>query len=562
MSHKYITLKLKNRTALHLGSGKENETSDALLRRDSQGNLILPGTSIAGALRTLLTRLAPRLGLDDKVCQAIINQNSSQACGCLVCGLFGDINPRDGVGNQAEASRLLVRDGQSIEPLNSAVRDGVGIQRSAGAAARSGGAKFDLEVLPPDAVFDLLLELRNSTPEQEKLLAVGLAEWKAGRGWLGGRVSRGLGAFQLIEIKSATQDFTDSKILIDYLMADDPSEVASAEIDWQPDQLETIQPVPAQEEYLASRWVEITGVLHADGPLLTNDTASADLSGFDHAPLVAGILDWGTPLLSGAGIRGVIRSHAERLARTLASAEAQKNVFLEICPACDPNESRANVPLTSCDKLLRDAQFLSENDEVGDEHLCLACRLFGSTRRGSRLIVEDAFYYPDAAHGAPKYKMLDFLAVDRFTGGSANHLKFDALALWNPAFSLRIFLENPSSWELGWLMLVLRDMQSGWLHMGMGAAKGFGKVYLMGLKLNLGYLIDEDIADLNLVDNGKRNGSIFKEISVPLEEAAPWIADFLAMEVRRNRSAQKLPELSKDTYFGEVDRLYLQKVME
>lgn len=61
--------------------------------------------------------------------------------------------------------------------------------------------------------------------------------------------------------------------------------------------------------------------------------------------------------------------------------------------------------------------------------------------------------------GEPVYKMLDFLAIDRFTGGGSDGAKFDALALWQPAFKVRLFFDNPEAWEWGWLALVLRDLR-------------------------------------------------------------------------------------------------------
>jgi hypothetical protein len=89
--------------------------------------------------------------------------------------------------------------------------------------------------------------------------------------------------------------------------------------------------------------------------------------------------------------------------------------------------------------------------------------------------VEDAPYKSTDDQTKPIFKMLDFLAIDRFTGGAADEFKFDALALWRPAFALRIFLDNPTPWELGWLWLVIRDLSEGWLNVGFGSAKGFGR---------------------------------------------------------------------------------------
>jgi hypothetical protein len=45
--------------------------------------------------------------------------------------------------------------------------------------------------------------------------------------------------------------------------------------------------------------------------------------------------------------------------------------------------------------------------------------------------VEDA-----EAQSEPIKKVLDFLAIDRFTGGGRDGAKFDAFASWNPSFTI------------------------------------------------------------------------------------------------------------------------------
>jgi len=89
--------------------------------------------------------------------------------------------------------------------------------------------------------------------------------------------------------------------------------------------------------------------------------------------------------------------------------------------------------------------------------------------------------------------MQDFLAIDRFTGGGRNNAKFDVLALWQPRFTARLRLENPQPWELGWLALTLRDLAEGWLTLGFGAAKGFGKVTVSTWSATFGFIQPGDL---------------------------------------------------------------------
>jgi CRISPR/Cas system CSM-associated protein Csm3 (group 7 of RAMP superfamily) len=409
-----------------------------------------------------------------------------------------------------------------------------------------------MEVLPADTEFELRMELRDVDEGDKRLLAAVLAEWEAGRVWLGGNVARGLGGFKLDDVIYKTLDLGTADNLLAFLKQDEPWQKAEPETKWLQDQVRLIQTTapPDQELPIARRWVTITGTLQAQGPLLTNDATISGQTGFDHAPLLAQLGDWEHPVLAGSGLRGVLRSHAERIARTLATRKASgEKVFLHTCPACSPVESDADEPLASCDALLRGK--VSANDEVDDEHLCLACRLFGSTRRGSRLLVEVARFEGDK----PVLKMMDFLAVDRFTCGGAEGAKFDALALWKPAFKLRLYLENPAPWELGWLALVLRDLQEGWLTVGFGAAKGFGRVKLQDWTATFGYLTSEDLpAGLEEPQSPGKSG-VFKTAQVLggtdnwAATAKQWVDAF--REQANHFERTDLPALQADSYFGQ-----------
>ena len=611
MKYRVITATLKARTALHVGSGAGNALADDLLRRDAQGGWLIPGTAIAGHLRSALTRLAPRLGVDpciDLWPSDWRGKRKVTGCGCAVCRLMGDVDPSDeeklNKGIKTMASRLLVFNATWTAGAEPLIRDGVGLDRATGAAARQAQAKFDLEVLPAGTQFILRMELREppGTPEDEiakdtQLLAAVLAEWQGGRLWLGGDTGRGLGAFDVCDLRYWERDLDDSAGLLAHLRASTPwnsgvedttlrdatasfwSLVGHNKIVGVDEAQERAEEVakgrarnltlaPEDSRYklpLATGWAAWELTLQAEGPLLTNDATSAGLSGFDHAPLLATLGDWTQPVLAGSGLRGVLRAQAERIARTLATQRAlqeqgreqQVAYFLEHCPACDPLMQRPRkdqttaLPLESCDSLLRYAVNEDENKESRAEDLCLACQVFGNTRRGSRLRVEDAPF----VGGTPSYKMLDFLAVDRFTGGGAEHLKFDALALWKPAFTLRLWLDDPEDWELGWLTLALRDLAEGWLRVGYGAAKGFGQVRIAEgvvrvARLNAGKLPADAqsvyaIREFALTDPALR------------ESQRGWVKalqDKLVATQSYRQHAQMA--LGADSYFKVVDRLY------
>lgn len=592
MSYRAITGRLVARTAVHVGSGRATNTTDALLRRNGAGEVVIPGTAIAGALRSLSTRLAPRLGA--RPCKAL-EEDDREPCGCLVCELFGDINQSDKPDSPTEASKLLVFDAHPSAPIKTgAIRDSVGIDRSTGAAARATSSKFDLEVLGPESSFELRIELRDGISELgERLLAMALAEWKAGRLWLGGRVVRGLGAFRLEGAALVTQQLQDADGLIAYLKADKPWEIGVKDEGWIGERLEDVAvTASASSPAVARAWVRAEFTLAFDGPFLTNDAPSAAHTGFDHAPLLASSADWKRPVLPGAGLRGALRSHAERIARTLATYEVwgksgSSQSFGAICPACDPLARRIKperpVPLESCDSLLSNEKGVGGDETVSEDQLCLGCRLFGSTRRGSRLIVEDAQFCGEKAD----YKMLDFLAIDRFTGGGAEGLKFDALVLWRPAFRVRMHLDNPQPWELGWLALALRDLKEGLVPVGYGAAKGFGRATIAD-DWELGFGLLDPANDLpgiatnkeavraaacRLADQAQRGGSLYCELSVDgksredwLAVADHWVQAFYAQATGQEKEKEQgrwaaMP-LPLDSYFDRDDLVRLYPVIK
>lgn len=588
-----ITGTLKTRTALHVGAGESRNEADALLRRTAAGELLVPGTAIGGVLRALATRLAPRLGSD--ICRALWGQEKlgnfyekerkraeatdgpqpRTACDCVVCRLFGAFDPQ--ASNKPEAgcaSRLWVYDAKlgltGFENLSGLgpstwIRDGVGINRQTGAAARQGAVKFDLEVLPAGACFDLRLEVEQATDEDECLLAAVLAEWKAGRGTIGGRVARGLGAFTLEGLTCQRRDLGTPAKLMAYLRGNEVAEpYVVGDKAWLAARVATAQEKikPANgDPFIAQSWLEVEFTLEGTGPLLVNDPTQAGLSGFDHAPLIEG-----RPVLTGASLRGVLRSHAERIARTLATERAaDRDDFLATCPACSPVArpiDTENVALASCDALLqrREQAGAAENCSRGanrevdpEKELCLACQLFGSPRLGSRLIVEDAYLKEGTE---PVYKVQDFLAIDRFTGGGRDGAKFDALALWKPPFTARLRLENPRAWELGWLALVLRDLAEGWLTVGFGAAKGFGKVIVPDWTARIGFLRRGDFpAQESRIENQESksgdSGDLEQELAVWSKETAVK-GDALYQIVTLNGTVKGIPEGSPSSLIWHV----------
>ncbi|MFA5924198.1 MAG: TIGR03986 family CRISPR-associated RAMP protein [Methylococcaceae bacterium] len=204
------------------------------------------------------------------------------------------------------------------------------------------------------------------------------------------------------------------------------------------------------------------------GPFLVNDPwavinkAKDEESKTDYFPL----LDHKKmPRLPAASFRGVLRTQAERIIRTLGE---------KCCDTEDP-----------CKPIYK------KEDLSG---LCLACQIFGATGWKSLLIIQEF-----ECLQANEIKKQDFVAIDRFHGGGKDGAKFDATHYESPEFKGAITFsprmdKNELAWGKGLLALVLRDLQEGDLTFGFGANKGYGVLDSDSLSItDLEQLQDSDI---------------------------------------------------------------------
>jgi CRISPR-associated RAMP protein (TIGR02581 family) len=560
MIEKIITGRLKALAGIYMGSGEQTETIDLPVFRNAENELVIPGTAISGALRAIATKIAPHLGLAK--CRALDERPTTDSCDCPVCDLFGSILPgEDATG--ASASKLWIHDACLNGSAKPAIRDGTGIDRETKSSARATRAKYEFEVLPKGAEFSFQLELRGDLSEEnETILAAVLSEWTHGRCYLGGNLARGTGNMRLEELKAYTLDLSSPEKLITFLKADDTVNVAIEEEEWLERQVEKAKnqiKTYATDTYLYNSFARIEFTLRVTGEFVINDIVSATREGFNFCPA----MEEGEFLLPGSSLRGVLRSHAEKIARTLATLNcAQRDEFLMRCPACNPHADK-KAPLSSCNSLLREYRKkdqITPDVDVKEEQLCLACQLFGSSYRGSRLYISDGHLT-----NAPQLKIMDFLAIDRFTGGGKEGAKFNALILWQPAFKVSMFLENPKEWELGWLMLVLKDMRDGLLPVGFGQNKGFGNVELKEARIKVGVI--SDVFVLKGLKTANSYEGVFntaswdfkKLINEPENPLELWIQEF--HNVLKNFSRGDELSLYSDTYFnGTVEELYPKEV--
>lgn len=207
-------------TGLHIGGGRATlSTSDSPVVRTPEGYPFIPGSSFKGAFRSVVEKLSTAVDglkscgmVDDQGCVGVqgeayksFNKRRSQERWsdsrllkeldgklCDTCLLFGSL---------FLASKILFDDLYLLDAEDSIVqvRDGVAIDRDSEKAVDR--LKYDYEVVPATQVFDLSILLEEPSVIDLGLTCVGLSEYLAGFGQVGGKRSRGLGRCQLTQFR-------------------------------------------------------------------------------------------------------------------------------------------------------------------------------------------------------------------------------------------------------------------------------------------------------------------------------------------------------------------------
>lgn len=125
-----INCKLRTESPLLIGSGQDDGLTDILLLKDKQGRPFIPGTALAGVLRSEMAGIYGEAAADS---------------------LFGNLAADDGRQSMLCVSDVL------LESKGIVIRDGVAVDELTGVAKT--GAKFDYEALERGAEGTVLLEL-------------------------------------------------------------------------------------------------------------------------------------------------------------------------------------------------------------------------------------------------------------------------------------------------------------------------------------------------------------------------------------------------------------------
>lgn len=429
-------------TAAHLGSGREEGTASLSLLRDPyDGAALLPGSSIAGALRSYWRERKWGYGAQARDTDIFGARR----------GALGDME-----GHQ---SLLIVDDAFSPRPSEDSpypqpeveIRDGVKIDGRRRTAEEE--KLFDLEVLQAGTRFRLHFELlvpEGCGAELRRELALALQGLELGEIGLGARKRRGLGRCKVDEWQVRRYDLTQTDHLLAWL-ADGRA--------WS-----DVPPVmPAQGKTIAAKlgvddgdlvdqraYLKLKAKFRLTGSLLVRSGQGQADQGPDavHVHRLERTGD-GTepralPILPGTSLAGVLRARGLRIAKTLA-----------------PDPGRAQQMI---DRLFG----VGPEDGNGKQHL------------SSRLVVHEAKV--KGVHSLVQTR----IRVDRFTGGAMDNYLFNEAPVFageKGRVTLRLFLREPEDHEIGLLLLLLKDLWTG--DLSVGGESGIGRGRLKGIRAKL-----------------------------------------------------------------------------
>lgn len=226
--------------------------------------------------------------------------------------------------------------------------------------------------------------------------------------------------------------------------------------------------------YFENRWI-ITATLRMKTALAVGSRASFMPMGSD-LPVIK--TPEGLPFIPGSSLKGVVRSHIERILRIL-------NYNGEKLWACDPLDEKSRCVTAERKKALIEQ---AEGDDQQFTELvwnesCTACRLFGSQWLASRVSFQDAML-ANREELLRLTEVRDGVGIDRDLGAAKPKIKYDFETVPpGAAFAVRIIVENADEWEVGLLILALQAMSRGELPIGGKTTRGLGWGELVELQV-------------------------------------------------------------------------------
>ncbi|MEG4420448.1 RAMP superfamily CRISPR-associated protein [Microcoleus sp. LAD1_D5] len=409
-----------------LGSGDADSPTDIALLRDTVSDCgLLIGSSIAGALRNYLREYQDGYGVEE--------QNGDRAT-----RLFGGTR-RDPDGEQ---SPLIINDAISSTIPTVELRDGVEIEAITGTAKP--GHKYDLELLAAGTKFplsfELLVEKDKKSVEQQALincLALALQGLEKAEIGIGMKKRRGFGRCHVKEWQVWNFNLEDPGDRTAWLNFEH----------WRTDLLPDRTTYPSIATALGVSLENESDrrdrfVIHAQFQLVGSLLIRSGQDSTGRAPDVVHLKSHQPdspnpePVLSGTSLAGVLRHRAERIVNTLGGSSTLVKELFGFVEGKEAQSSRLVVR----EKVIKNATELVQ------------------TR----------------------------IAIDRFTGGAYHGALFEEQPIFGgdkTLVTVELELRKPEKYEIGLLLLLLKDLWTSDLPVGGESSIGRGR--LKGIKADL-----------------------------------------------------------------------------
>ena len=446
----YISGTLVLLAPAHFGNG--NVRGDALVDMslllddaDAQPCGLIPGTTIAGALRNYLR-------------ERLRGYNKTELSKSKVSDLFGPLRTaEDAPNNPVEQSLLIVEDALSTT-FSTTLRDGVRIDEKTGTAYqdKSGGAKFDVELLEAGSSFDLHFELllteRKTAAKIIPYVIAALDGLAKGEIRIGLRKRRGYGRCQVPKWTVSRYQMKMPADLCTWLQTPSLEHRANAEAGTLQDAFASAF---AEQENLIADTTDERCQFSMDAIFGLEKSSLLIRSGFGESDMGADFVHLHAldadgqlrPTIPGTSWAGVVRHRALRIANTISAAR--------------------NVDQTNAKQVVESlfGRMPEENEPVG---------------RASRVTFDETY----VDKGQTLYQTL--VRIDRFTGGAFDSALFEGAPVYGTdktRVGFRLHVRSPQKYEIGLLLLVLKDLWTGDLPIGGEVAVGRGR--LTGLQTTL-----------------------------------------------------------------------------
>ena len=268
---------LKTCTPFMIGSGEE-ESSDSDVLRDSDGNVYIPGTSLAGVSRHFLETVG--INTDD---------------------IFGKIEVEKEAEKDYE-SKIKFFDAFATNEVSTSVRDSVRLVDK----ISLDGSKFDYEIAEAGAEFIFKIELNTCSCEEKKICSYIINGFRNGDIRIGSKTTRGFGVVDIEDIKYLQLDLTNAEEMETYINLDR---------DWN-----VVDKPFSAEELEKARYEGVYETIERDFSLksflfIRDYGSTKKVEGDDSKFVDAQTLTNtnGNPVIPGPSIAGVIRSHCRKI---------------------------------------------------------------------------------------------------------------------------------------------------------------------------------------------------------------------------------------------------------